>query len=861
MAFSLPDNYQKLTTIDISKQALTEVPVELKNCTRLEELNLYDNDIKELPEWLKDLPNLKSLKLGSSPHPIPDWLGEMQQLERLDIGYTPMFAIPDCIFKLQQLKELRLYDCQLTTIDKRINVFQQLKRLSLSYNKLTELPEEIGQLISLESLRVSLNQLKELPQWIGQLKKLVYLNIEYNQIDQILPAVLAEMDLFSLSFYGNPNVLLPSSILLNKRFNTGLLNVHNNAQLKALVTLKEVIGLEQLMHFIPTIKYQDKVYFGYLPDVQVFVKLGKKLVAFFQALFAQKVSVEKIEQLFFLLIEHPATQHFTRRQLFDLFDIAIPATRNTIIKLLPQTVPTLSDAPLKTGVSVCIKGKTLQDKSTLQAKMEEVGVQHSTRVNRATTHILLAKGATLGTKEKKSQFVFVNEQAVQDFYEGKTNPYLLQKSEEADYSIEQIRTLLLTKEAENINLGLQMLEGMGVPDELMPYVISIYKWQGETMENRQKAKKLALLYGAESVKKGVKSRKHLLLNDYFSDNRKPAIKLIKAFAAQTGLAAFPFFEYFYRKIGEFKGYFLDTEEVGEDIVKQTLEEMREGNTLTIDGDYSLERFPMQAYQMTDITHLKIEKCFFKELPTGIYQLQQLQSVYIDRNKHLRKLPDDLFDLPNLEELKLNSCPISTIPNAIQNAKRLKKLELSFLKTSKLPAKLEGLTALEILNINYCRKLKKLPASISQLQNLVELKLYACELLTAFPTFVYDLKQLKKLDLHDNGFDTFPQGVSQLKNLEELRVYDMPIQELPDDLQELTQIKVLDFQGLEIKQLPANLSAFTALKTLYIDECKGLESLPPNLDQLANLSFINAKDILPCLQEELKELLPNCRIYT
>lgn len=48
-----------LETLDFSKNLLTEIPMELANCTRLNELMFNDNKIVQIPTKIINLPELE----------------------------------------------------------------------------------------------------------------------------------------------------------------------------------------------------------------------------------------------------------------------------------------------------------------------------------------------------------------------------------------------------------------------------------------------------------------------------------------------------------------------------------------------------------------------------------------------------------------------------------------------------------------------------------------------------------------------------------------------------------------------------------------------------------------------------------
>ncbi|XP_053870568.1 leucine-rich repeat and calponin homology domain-containing protein 1 isoform X3 [Malaclemys terrapin pileata] len=164
---------------DLSKNRLTEVPMELCHFVSLETLNLYHNCIKI----------------------IPDAIVNLQMLTYLNLSRNQLSSLPACLCGLP------------------------LKVLIASNNKLGSLPEEIGQLKQLMELDVSCNEITALPQQIGQLKSLRELNIRRNYL-KVLPQELIELPLVKFDFSCNKVLVIP--ICFRKMVQLQVLLLENN---------------------------------------------------------------------------------------------------------------------------------------------------------------------------------------------------------------------------------------------------------------------------------------------------------------------------------------------------------------------------------------------------------------------------------------------------------------------------------------------------------------------------------------------------------------------------------------------------------------------------------------------------------
>ncbi|XP_066565172.1 DISP complex protein LRCH3 isoform X2 [Amia ocellicauda] len=150
------------TQADLSRNRLSELPIEVCLFVSLESLNLYQNCIRTLPETMLNL----------------------QALTYLNISRNQLSTLPAPVCSLP------------------------LKVLIACNNKLVSLPEEIGQLRQLTELDVSCNEIQTLPPQMGQLEVLRDLNIRRNHLAR-LPPELAELPLVRLDFSCNKVTTIP----------------------------------------------------------------------------------------------------------------------------------------------------------------------------------------------------------------------------------------------------------------------------------------------------------------------------------------------------------------------------------------------------------------------------------------------------------------------------------------------------------------------------------------------------------------------------------------------------------------------------------------------------------------------------
>ncbi|OBS75063.1 hypothetical protein A6R68_14377, partial [Neotoma lepida] len=146
----------------LSRNRLSEIPVEACHFVSLESLNLYQNCIRYIPEAVLNLQALTFLNISRN-----------------------------------QLSTLPVHLCNLP-----------LKVLIASNNKLVSLPEEIGHLRHLTELDVSCNEIQTVPSQIGNLEALRDFNVRRNHLIR-LPEELAEVPLIRLDFSCNKVTAIP----------------------------------------------------------------------------------------------------------------------------------------------------------------------------------------------------------------------------------------------------------------------------------------------------------------------------------------------------------------------------------------------------------------------------------------------------------------------------------------------------------------------------------------------------------------------------------------------------------------------------------------------------------------------------
>lgn len=183
---TLPTTIGELTSLEVLNlhgNQFNILPPALENLSSLKKLKLGLNSLKSIPKWIKNIYALKSLGLGGNKalSNFEDWIDFLPPLVELNLYDNNIKKLPDSIGSLSSLEILKLPNNQLTALPESFMNLSSLKKLDLSWNELAELPEWISSFSSLEELNLRGNKLETLPESIGALSSLKILNITLNK--------------------------------------------------------------------------------------------------------------------------------------------------------------------------------------------------------------------------------------------------------------------------------------------------------------------------------------------------------------------------------------------------------------------------------------------------------------------------------------------------------------------------------------------------------------------------------------------------------------------------------------------------------------------------------------------------------
>jgi hypothetical protein len=157
-----------LEILDLSSNALHDLPHDLSRLTRLRVIFLSNNAFEHVPEVLGAMPSLTMVGFKANR-----------------IRHLPATSLPP------HLRWLILTDNDLETLPDALGACTDMQKLMLAGNRLSALPESMAACHKLELLRIAANRFESLPDWLFDLPRLSWLAYAGNPCCQMDDAAVA----------------------------------------------------------------------------------------------------------------------------------------------------------------------------------------------------------------------------------------------------------------------------------------------------------------------------------------------------------------------------------------------------------------------------------------------------------------------------------------------------------------------------------------------------------------------------------------------------------------------------------------------------------------------------------------------
>ncbi|KAG8516131.1 Erbin, partial [Galemys pyrenaicus] len=203
----------KLQILELRENQLKMLPKTMNRLTQLERLDLGSNEFTEVPEVLEQLSGLKEFWMdGNRLTFIPGFIGSLKQLTYLDVSKNNIEMVEEGISACENLQDLLLSSNSLQQLPETIGSLKNVTTLKIDENQLMYLPDSIGGLVSIEELDCSFNEIEALPSSIGQLINIRTFAADHNYLQQLPPEIGSWKNITVLFLHSNKLETLPEEM-------------------------------------------------------------------------------------------------------------------------------------------------------------------------------------------------------------------------------------------------------------------------------------------------------------------------------------------------------------------------------------------------------------------------------------------------------------------------------------------------------------------------------------------------------------------------------------------------------------------------------------------------------------------------
>ncbi len=550
-----------LQSLNLSSNRLSSLPAEIGNLTNLQLLDLRFNSLSNLPDETGHLSKLTDLNLShNSLTALPESIGRLTHLRYLDLSFNSLLSLPDSISQLTDLIHLNISKNQLQLLPADIGQLTKLMLLRLNDNLLEALPESMGQLPQLRRLELSFNRLESLPNAFGNLSGLTALNLGHNYLTELPASFGLLQSLRKLTLDDNPIADFPAAVgLLGTLPNLRVLSLQHNVLTEpfreenklgivmnthAVTELPSLSGLAGLTHLnlsnnqfttIPSsvrelrhlrkLDLEENPIREIRPDAvlqqspYVKIRFPRNLQPDLQEMdrmirqYNRTGTPEKIRllsSLLYLKAPQEAWEYiqasFTIPELLPLLDSEDGRLRKTVMAFLRSKLGFPFEGPL--NMSTRVFHLTGQFEILTQAQLTDwlkgQGAKVSTDFSPGVTHLVAGIGAgKIAELAFNGNTLIVFEHDLIRLRDKVEKPFLREETPEALKMQESVRELLYSRDSVNTVIGLQTMQGGGVPDNLLGAVLALYLCHPEA-ETRVAAGLLFRKYASLSLQAHVR---------------------------------------------------------------------------------------------------------------------------------------------------------------------------------------------------------------------------------------------------------------------------------------------------------------------------------------------------------------------
>jgi Leucine-rich repeat (LRR) protein len=240
-----------------------------------------------------------------------------------------------------------------------------------------------------------------------------------------------------------------------------------------------------------------------------------------------------------------------------------------------------------------------------------------------------------------------------------------------------------------------------------------------------------------------------------------------------------------------------------------------------------------------LTTLILNDNRLKKIPISLTSLQ-LKKLNLLNNPCWSQEPRSRKLQRWIDSLKINGCEvfedpkeseyknIALSPSEVKFLEELERLIDKEIPHSETAVNISNLEQLRNLSFGYCSSFEKIKAL-----GLVNLRL------SVLPHSIQGLNAVEVINLSRNLFNQLPQELLTLVSLQGLTLSNNRLDTLGDGIRSLKELKVLDLETNYLKRVPKSLGNLRKLEILILKD-NDLISLPSSLKDLQNLKMIDLR---------------------
>jgi Leucine-rich repeat (LRR) protein len=232
----------------------------------------------------------------------------------------------------------------------------------------------------------------------------------------------------------------------------------------------------------------------------------------------------------------------------------------------------------------------------------------------------------------------------------------------------------------------------------------------------------------------------------------------------------------------------------------------------------LTHLPDELTDLSNLTKLDVGGNELISLPETIGKLKKLE-IFGASDNQIKRLPESFCELKNLREFVMIRTELEKLPENIGQLSNLEVLRIEHNRIVSLPDSFGKLRKVKQLNLRSTSEFvfKEFPRILLELSDLEKLSFGFFCTYTELPAEIDRMKSLRILDLSNSRhLKELPSSIGKLTQLEELNLEHTDLHELPENIGELKKLKEINFQQTHILKLPVSLLALNWL-TMHTDK--------------------------------------------